>query len=74
MPLGSLSKETLTLTEGWVDLDGERYHNLLPLPFDRCGAVHLELIGTQGSLRARGDRLQAVPLGKPRFVEHFTGG
>jgi hypothetical protein len=61
--------DALWILEGRLEVDGEIYSGLLPLPFERAGLVRLELSGAEGTLAITGRGARLVLLGEPRLIE-----
>lgn len=63
----------LRVLTGSIQISGDRFDNLLPLPFDRVGPVSICLSGIEGSFVATGDGIRLVRTGSARDVEPFPG-
>jgi hypothetical protein len=63
-------EETSDVSDGWLEVDGERYDDMLPVSISKIGAVRgrLELLGAPAiEFSAQGIAIRL--LGRPDFVE-----
>jgi len=63
----------LDVLDGFVEVAGRRYANLVPLPFDVVGPVRVLLDGPQGVFEASATAAQFALVGDARYVEEFPG-
>ena len=60
------------VSDGYMDVEAKRFL-MLPLPFEKSGAVHFKLIFANGEeLEVVGTSIQVTRHGEPRFLEHFS--
>ncbi len=63
----------MKLLDGHLDVPGQNFHDLIPVPFKRVGAARLKLGGWNGTrVVVDGASLQTVFIGQPRYVEQFS--
>src|SRR5512138_3820 len=71
---GSLSELPCDLSSGHLTLNGVQSDNLIPIPLSSDAEVELHLTSNFAeSVRVRGDRITLELLGKPTYVEEFSG-
>lgn len=63
----------LDVLDGFVEVAGRRYANLVPLPFDVTGPVRVLLDGPQGVFEASATAARFALVGDARCVEEFPG-
>ncbi len=62
----------VVLWDGSISVDGARWDNVIPLPLALAGAVAFEAVTIPGeSLSVRGNRVEVVLQGSPRYLEPF---
>jgi hypothetical protein len=64
---------SLWITDGRVSVGDRLYENILPLPFDNRGEIHLYLSGAEGEITLRGSRIFLEPTGPAVYVEESPG-
>ncbi len=72
---GSFEKLPWDLSDGELKIGDEVFENLIPIPLDRRAPVELALMAqrTGDTVRVRGSRIQLELLGRPEYVEDFSG-
>jgi hypothetical protein len=65
--------DRLWILDGSVQDGNTAFNNVLPLPFDRRGAVSVRLVGAESSFSATGNGMLLTLKGPPRNVEPFPG-
>ncbi len=65
--------EPLQVEDGTITVEGERFDNLVRLPFDRRGPAHVEVRARAGSFRASASGVRVVLVGPPGPTERFPG-
>lgn len=65
----------LKLLAGHLEVSGERFENMIPMPVNRSGPARLELQGWNGMrIVIEGDSVEAALIGDARYIEDFPGG
>ena len=59
----------LEILTGRVSVEVQTFENVLLLPFDVAGDVHLELIGADGTLSVKGRRARLVLRGTWKYLD-----
>jgi hypothetical protein len=71
---GSLSELPCGLSSGHLTLNGVQPDNLIPIPLSSDAEVELHLTSTFAeSVQVHGDHITLELLGKPTYVEEFSG-
>jgi len=60
------------LLDGHLDVSGERFNNMFPMPFNRIGPTRIELQGWNGiRIVIEGEGVMAAFVGEARYIEKF---
>jgi hypothetical protein len=71
---GSLTKLPCDLMDGYLELDGQEYDNMIPIPLSFTGDVELALTSEFGeTVKIRGNHIALGLLHEPEYVEKFPG-
>jgi len=72
---GSIAEWPVDLDGGTLGIDGEYSSNIIPVPLDRKGIIHLTLEPKRGNcIVIRGNHLRLEFEGVATYVEDFRGG
>jgi len=63
------SSPSLWVTDGYIAIGDGVFDNLIPLPFDEHGEIHLLFSGAEGELAIHGSRVCLEPTGPAVYVE-----
>jgi hypothetical protein len=64
---------SLWITDGQVTIGDRLFDNVLPLPFDERGDIHVQFTGPEGQLSISGNRACVEDTGPAVYVEEFPG-
>jgi hypothetical protein len=70
---GSLEAIPMELLDGHLDVAGEKFANMIPMPLDRIGSTRLELHSwNDAKIVIEGDRVTGSLIGPARYIEEFA--
>ena len=70
---GNVDMIPMELLDGHLEVSGERFENVIPMPFNHVGSAKLELHGWNGMrIVIEGDSLETTFIGQARYVEQFS--
>ncbi|HXA86011.1 MAG TPA: hypothetical protein VNZ47_13095 [Candidatus Dormibacteraeota bacterium] len=71
---GALTKLPCGLVDGYLELDGQEFDNVIPIPLSFTGDVELAITSEfDEAIKIRGNHIALGLLHGPEFVEKFPG-
>jgi hypothetical protein len=70
---GDLHNLPMELLDGNIEVSGERFSNVIPIPLDRTGPAKIEFFGwNETQVILEGEGVNAALIGNARYVEDFS--
>ena len=73
LPSGNVEAVPMELLDGDLDVSGERFSNVIPIPLSCTGPVSIELRGWNDTrIIIRGEAVEGAFVGQARYIEEFS--